>query len=313
MKTAFLFSGQGAQFVGMASDVYKNDIAKKTYGNAQKITGISILEISNNGPEEVLKESYNTQLAIVSLQVAILNIIKNAGISSQATAGLSLGEYSALYNAGSFTQKELFQLVKSRGYIMQDFANKNPGAKMIVVLGLKAEQTKKYVEQLAKKGKIIAVANYNLPKQQVIAGKANALNDFKEIATDAKRLIEIKVAVPSHTPFMQPIVESFKKEINKVEFKKMNQDFYGNITGEKTSSENVKEGLVNQLTNPTHIEKIIRNMLKDGIDTFVEIGPKKVLGSFVQKIAKEQAKEVKILLAKNIETTENVVSQLKGK
>ena len=179
MKTAFLFSGQGSQFIGMGQNLENNEIAYKNYRNAQDITGISILEISKNGDEQTLNISQNTQLAIITLQSAILDIFKNQGIHSTHSAGLSLGEYAALYNAGVLDFNDLFTIVKARGEIMEGFAQQNNDSQMAVVLGLEANQTNSYVKSLQEAGLQIAVANYNAPAQQVIGGDKKALEQFK--------------------------------------------------------------------------------------------------------------------------------------
>lgn len=311
MKISFLFSGQGTQFTGMGKDLEKNDIAYKNYRNAEEISGISIFKISKEGSQEELNLSQNTQLAIVTLQAAILDMLNEEGISSDATAGLSLGEYSALYNAKVYKFNELIELVKSRGEIMQSFSQENSGSKMLVVLGLETNQIDKYISDLKNDGYKIAVANYNCPLQQVVGGTSSAIEEFKKRATDAKRLLEISVPVPSHTPLMEPIVNDFKKEINKIEFQKLNQDFYSNISGKITDSSDVKDSLIEQLTNSTHMEEIITNMIQKGIKTFIEIGPKKVLSGFVKKIATKLEQDVLILNAFDLESTNSTIKTIK--
>ncbi len=304
-KVGFLFSGQGAQKVGMGKDIYeKYETAKKIYDMAEEISKVNIKELSFEGPEEVLKETKNAQLAIVTMELAILEILKENGIKSDMSAGLSLGEYSALVNEGAIKKEEAIDIIKNRGKYMQELCPEG-NWKMAAILLLEDS----IVEDICSKvtNGFVSVANYNCQnKEIVISGDENGVNQAMEMAKEAgaKRVVELKTSGPFHTKKLEQASIALKEYLKTKTIDIPKGIVIKNVDGTPYSKEdNIKEILADHVMSPTKIAQSIEYMLKNGVDTFIEIGPGKTLTGFVKKIDRS----AKYMNINDVQSLENVI------
>lgn len=276
MKVAFLFPGQGTQFVGMGKDIYdKYETARNVYKKVQEITNIDIAKISFEGPEDVLNETKNTQLAILTNSLSILEILKEKNIEAGVSAGLSLGEYTALIYSNYLSFEDGIKIVQKRGEYMQNLLPEG-NWQMAAVLGLKNEE----VEEICKKVKsgFVVPANYNFEGQVVISGEKDAVVEAGELAKEkgARGVILLKTAGPFHTEKLKEASNALRKELENVEIRLGSKKVYKNIDGEPyNENDDIKEILSNHIISPVRFSKTIQNMLEDGVDTFIEVGPRK--------------------------------------
>lgn len=309
MKRAFLFSGQGAQIVGMGKDIYERyEEAKKIYKEASKISGIDVEKICFEGPEEELNKTENTQIAILTTSLAILEVLKSRGISADIATGLSLGEYGALIYAGIISFEDGIKLIQKRGYYM---GNMLPDEKysMAAVIGLESEKIEEVCEEISKENKFVVVANYNCKVQTVISGEETAIDEamekLKEIG--AKRVIKLNTSGPFHTIKLQRAKEAYEKELENVTFNfskdiKVIKNIDGNYY---TEQDNIKEILANHIVSPVRFDKAITLMQKEKVEEYVEIGPGKTLTGFIKK----EDKEANVVNLNNVETLEKYLEE----
>ena len=309
MKRAFLFSGQGAQIVGMGKDIYERyEEAKKIYKEASKISGIDVEKICFEGPEEELNKTENTQIAILTTSLAILEVLKSRGISADIATGLSLGEYGALIYAGIISFEDVIKLIQKRGYYM---GNMLPDEKnsMAAVIGLDSEKIEEVCEEISKENKFVVVANYNCKVQTVISGEETAIDEaiekLKEIG--AKRVIKLNTSGPFHTIKLQKAKEAYEKELENVTFNfSKNIKVIKNIDGNYyTEQDNIKEILANHIVSPVRFDKAITLMQKEKVEEYVEIGPGKTLTGFIKK----EDKEANVVNLNNVETLEKYLEE----
>ncbi len=291
MKRAFLFPGQGAQVVGMGKDIYeKYDEAKKIYDEASKISGIDVKKLCFEGPEEELNKTENTQIAILTTSLAILEVLKTKGITADIAVGLSLGEYGALIYAGIISFEDGIKLIQKRGYYM---GNMLPDEKfsMSAIIGLDSEKIEKVCQEISKGNKFLVIANYNCSVQTVISGEEDAINEAMERLKEegAKRTIKLKTSGPFHTIKLEKAKQAYEKELENINFNlnskvKVIKNIDGTYYNEK---DNIKEILANHIISPVRFDKAIKLMEKENVDEYVEIGQGRTLTGFVKKENKE--------------------------
>ena len=312
MKIGYIFPGQGTQVIGMGKDIYeKYEEAKQVYKKIDEALNENIEELTYDKTQEELNQTKNTQIAIYSMSVAILEILNNAGIKPEAGAGLSLGEYSALACAKALSIEDVAKIVRTRGTLMQDLAPKGDWA-MAAIIGLEDDKVEEACNKV-EKGFVRAV-NYNCPGQVVVSGEKEAVLQAMEIAKElgARKVIELKTSGPFHTEKLKEASEALRKELEKVQFSECKIPVIKNLDGTPyTKNDNKVEILANHVINPVKFRKSIETMIEMGIDTFVEIGPGKTLSGFVKKVAKEKNIELNVLNIENVETLENVLEVLK--
>jgi len=286
-KVAFVFPGQGSQYVGMGKDIFEQDnLVQELYYQAQEVLGYDLSEICFYGPENRLLLTEITQPAVLITSLAVLKLLSRKGIEPNSVAGHSLGEYSALAAAGSVEFQDAVSLVARRGRWMTEAVEPGRGA-MAAVLGLSAER----VEELcAAASGTVQIANYNCPGQYVISGDNETVEAAAAAAKDsgAKKVVFLKVSGPFHSSLMAPVGFKLRDALDKVRFQAPKCRFYANVTGEYIdSSEQIKELLVQQVQRPVRWEQTVKNMIADGVDTFIEVGPGKVLSGLIRKISRD--------------------------
>ena len=287
MNIAFVYPGQGSQYVGMAQDLYNTyPEIKELYLQAGEILGYDISEVSFNGPEEKLKQTFITQPAIVIHSVAATRLVKNK--EAHFTAGHSLGEFSALIQAGALSFEDGLKLVQLRGELMQRAGEENKGT-MAAIIGLDTIKIIDVCRDASEMG-IVQVANFNSPGQIVISGTVEGVHRAMVLAKErgAKLAKELVVHGAFHSPLMESAKEDFEVALDYTEFKKVNIPVYTNVHAQPitkdTDLEFIKKSLYDQLTSSVRWEESITNMISDGASEFIELGPGKVLQGLIKRI-----------------------------
>lgn len=283
-KKAFLFPGQGSQYVGMAKDLFDNSVeAKEMIKTADEALGVNLSYIMFNGPEDQLKQTEFTQPAIFLHSVVLASLIRT--LTAQAAAGHSLGEYSALVAANAIQFYEAIKLVRARGKAMQQAGIDNPGT-LAAVVGLDSKTLEDICKEASSVG-IVQCANFNSPGQIVISGSLTGVRKAMEICKSkgAKLVKELVVSGAFHSPLMQSAKDQLLNALNITNIYDARFPVYANVTAAPVlKKETIKNLLYEQVTSPVRWEETIVNMVNDGFDEFYEIGPGKVLQGLVKRI-----------------------------
>ncbi len=285
-KVAFMFPGQGAQYVGMGKDFYdKNEKSKAIFEIASKATGLDIEALCFEENEDIHITEY-TQIAMLTAEVAMMQAVLDLGIKPDVTGGLSLGEYAALVASGVMNFEDCAKVVRKRGIYMQDEVPVGQGA-MAAIIALDADKIAEVCDSVEG---IVGIANYNCPGQIAISGEKEAVEKACEMLKEAgaKRCLPLKVSGPFHSPMLVGAGDKLAKELENVEIHDIAIPYVTNVTGDFVSDKNeVKDLLATQVSNSVKWIQCVEAMLREGVDTFVEIGPGKTLSSFVKKMNKE--------------------------
>ena len=289
---AFVFPGQGAQFVGMGKDLYEsNETAKNLFEKANEILGYRITDIMFEGTDDDLKQTKVTQPAVF-LHSVISAICMGDAFQPEMTAGHSLGEFSALVAAGALSFEDGLRLVYARAMAMQKACEAQPST-MAAIIGLPDEKVEEICAEVAKMGKGVCVAaNYNNPGQVVISGDIEAINEACEKMKEAgaKRALPLKVGGAFHSPLMQPAKDELQQAIEQTGFKTPKCPVYQNVDGKPhTDPAEIKQNLIAQLTSSVRWTQCVQSMIADGATDFTECGPGKALQGMIAKISKEVA------------------------
>lgn len=302
-KTAFIFPGQGAQYVGMAKDFYEQiPVSRKVIDKASQATGIDIPALCFQANEKINITEY-TQIAMFAAEAAMLRALEERGVRSQVNAGLSLGEYGALLASGVMSEEDAFAAVRRRGILMQEAVP--TGGAMAAVLGAEAA----FIEEICEKTEgIVSVANYNCPGQIVITGEKEAVERAGESLKEAgaRRIIPLNVSGPFHSGMLEGAGEKLGEALAEVKLHEFTVPYVTNVTAQYvTETSEVKELLVKQVSSPVRWQQCVERMLADGVDTFIEIGPGKTLAGFMRKIDRK----AKVLNVEKAEDLEKAVKE----
>ena len=285
-KAAFVFPGQGSQVPGMGRELAEHfPAARQVFQQADAALDFPISKLCFEGPEEDLKLTENTQPALLTCSLATLAVLRERGIEADYVAGHSLGEYSALVASGSLRFEDAVRLVRKRGRYMQQAVPEGVGA-MAALLGLPGGELDTICAAAAN-GEVVSAANFNAPKQVVIAGHAGAVSRAAELAKarGARRAVLLSVSAPFHCALMKPAQEQLAGDLDEVEFKDLRIPLVNNYAArEIRSGEQAREGLHEQVPNPVRWEQSVRYLAAQGVEHFIEVGPGKVLTALLKRI-----------------------------
>ena len=287
-KIAFVFPGQGAQSVGMAKDVYDAVPASRNVIDlADRTLGFSISSMMFEGPEQELKQTCNTQPALLAASIAYLEAVRDTGITPDFVAGHSLGEYSALVAAGVLRLEEAAAIVRSRGEFMEQAVPGGQGS-MAAVLGADRSALAALCSDITAGGNLVELANINCPGQIVISGSASGVEAASSRVKEAggKRAIPLEVSGPFHSSLMKEAAGNLAKRLESASFAEPRVDVVANVTARPAQAEQIRELLVEQVYSPVLWHDSVEWMIAQGVDTFIEIGPGNVLTGLIKKIDK---------------------------
>ncbi|MBO5616991.1 MAG: ACP S-malonyltransferase [Pseudobutyrivibrio sp.] len=311
-----VYAGQGSQRVGMGQDFYeKYDSFRETIDGAteavKNVTDMDVAKLCFEGPEEQLSQTKYTQPAMVAFAIGVTKLLKEAGITADYTCGLSLGEYSALYEAGAIDEADVMELIAKRGKYMAE-ASEGLDVKMAAVMGADRETVFECCDRANAElqgEKIVQAANFNCPGQIVISGDALAVDKASAYLKEAgaRRIVPLKVSGPFHTSLMKPAGDKLAEEFKNISFNEEQSKVVFNCIGrEKTDGEDIPTLLEKQVQSSVYLEDSIKYMVDAGVDTIIEIGPGKAISKFINKTVDD----VKVYSIDSVEDFENTVKEL---
>lgn len=305
-KIAFVFPGQGAQYVGMGKDFYEAfPVCREVFDTASEASGLDIAKLCFEENEQINQTEY-TQICMLTVEAAILKAVEEQGITSSVNAGLSLGEYGALVASKVMDVRDACKVVRKRGVLMQEAVP--TGGAMAAILAMDAERIEKICEETEG---IVSIANYNCPGQIVITGEEAAVDAACDAlkAAGAKRTLRLNVSGPFHSQMLSEAGAKLGAVLDEVELKDFEVPYITNVTADYvTSTEGIKDLLCRQVASSVRWQQSMEKMIEDGVDTFVEIGPGKTLSGFMKKINRN----VTMLNIENMADFEKVMAVLKG-
>ncbi len=308
-KIACIFPGQGAQYSGMGKEIAENyEVAMSIFEKAGQILGIDMKKLCFESDEDELKKTENTQPSILTTSIAVLEVLKLRGFRPDMTAGLSLGEYSALVASNAIKFEDAVALVRKRGKYMQEAVPPGEGT-MAAIMGLGKDAVDHCLKMVNGYG-IVEAANYNCPGQIVIAGHTRAVEKACQILKEngAKRAIMLPVSAPFHSSLLKGAGEKLSKELEKVEVTEMKIPVVSNVHAQSIKDKyEIKQLLIDQVSNSVLWEDSVRNMIGQGADCFIEVGPGKSLSGFIKKIDKD----VSVYNVEDIDSLEKTIEAIR--
>ncbi|MBW2346856.1 MAG: ACP S-malonyltransferase [Deltaproteobacteria bacterium] len=309
-KISFLFPGQGSQFVGMGRDLAETiPAAREIFSQADEVCSRPVSRLCFEGPMEELTRTENLQPAITAVNLACLEALREAGIRADVSAGHSLGEYAALVSGGVVSARDALRLVRKRGEVMDREAQAHPGS-MAAVMGLDLETVKEIVSEASDAG-VVAVANHNTLRQIVITGERGAVSKAANLVRERKgKAIPLKVSGAWHCSLMAEGVSELREFMEQIPFEVPKTPILFNATArEESDPAAIRDIMARQLTGPVYWYGIIERMLEEGVDVFVEVGPKKVLTGLLKKILPSDS-PARVYNVEGKESLERVVQAL---
>lgn len=310
-KIAFIFPGQGSQTVGMGKDIAQSDAnIAAVFQSADERLGFALSSLIFEGPQETLTLTYNAQPALLTTSVALLQKVKEAGITADYVAGHSLGEYTALVAAGALSFTDAVYAVRKRGEFMEKAVPAGEGT-MAAVLGMDAAALEAVTKEISEQGDPVQLANLNCPGQIVISGSKEGVEKAGKLAKErgAKRVIPLEVSGPFHSSLMKPAASHLQDVLNTITICDAEIPVIANVTAQPVvKKEEILRLLIEQLYSPVRWEQSVETMIHLGVDTFVEIGPGKVLSGLVKKISRS----VRVYAVNDLASLQATVAALKG-
>lgn len=304
-KLAFIFPGQGVQTAGMGKDFYENsEVARAIYDSASDVLDLDMKALCFEENDKLDLTEY-TQAALVTTCLAMARALEGKGVKPDVTAGLSLGEYCAIAMSGGMCDRDAVLAVRKRGIFMQEAVPAGVGA-MAAVLGMTGEEIESVIEEIPD----AFVANYNCPGQIVITGKAEAVQEASEKLREhgAKRIVPLNVSGPFHSPLLEEAGEKLGEVLEKISFRELKVPYVTNVTAQYVHEKDaIRELLMKQVSSSVRWQQSVEQMIDNGVDMFVEIGPGKTLAGFIRKIHKH----AKVLHVSTWEDVEKTVEELK--